>query len=111
MELLPTARDAYIPITPIIWKQATPTTVSTVAQRPTEWDVHTPWRMIVSISMVMAIRNASGAGLLFPMQDLDVRYLLMVDMNCNLKKITLGLLPRDFLFSMLHVWNEGVTGL
>ena len=66
--------------------------------------------MIVSISMAMVIRNASGAGLLFPMQDLDVRYLLMVDMNFN-KKITLGLLPRDFLFSMLHVWNDGVTGL
>ena len=50
------------------------------------WDAHIPWRMIVSISMAMVIRNASGAGLLFPMQDLDVQYPLMVDMNCNLKK-------------------------
>ena len=86
MELLPTAQDAYIPITPIIWKQVTPTTVSTVAQQPMGWDAHIPWRMIVSISMAMAIRNASGVGQSFPMQDLGVQYLLMVDMNCNLKK-------------------------
>ena len=82
-----------------------------MVQQPTGWDAHIPWRMIVSISMAMVIRNASGVGRSFPTQDLDVQYPLMVDMNYNLKKITLGLLPRDFLFSMLHVWNEGVTGL
>ena len=83
MELLPTARDAYIPITPIIWKQATPTTVSTVVQQPTGWDAHIPWRMIVSISMAMVIRNASGVGRSFPTQDLDVQYPLKVDMKFN----------------------------
>ena len=80
------AQAVYIHIIPIMSRQVTLTIASIAGPQPTEWDVHTPWRMIVSISMVMVIRNASGVGRSFPMRDRGVRYPLMVDMNYNTKK-------------------------
>lgn len=80
------AQAAYIHIIPIMSRRVTLTIVSIAGPQPTEWDARIPLRMTASISTVMEIRNASGAGLSFPMQDLDVRYPLMVDMNFNIKK-------------------------
>lgn len=77
------AQAVYIHIIPIMSRQVILIIVSIAGPQPTEWDAHIPWRMTASISTGMEIRNASGAGLSFPMQDPDVQYLLMVDMNFN----------------------------